>query len=81
MRVNAKSIAEDIIKEAKILKLPLAPSKEIANLVSVKIMAEVEKKSQKSPVTKDRLNAIIAKELKPFNRDLSFVYQNRGKII
>ncbi|MBQ3325671.1 hypothetical protein IJG79_00770 [Candidatus Saccharibacteria bacterium] len=81
VKVSEKSISEDIIREAKILRLPVIHSREIAKIVSAKVISKLEKKAQKSSVTKEDLNITIAKEIRPYNKDLSFVYQNRGKII
>lgn len=79
-KLSVDYIADDIIKEGKTLHLQAAPLKIVANQVAEKIVKKLEK-TDKRTIKKSDLNTLIAKEIKGYSKDLSFVYQNRGKII
>ena len=79
-KLSVDYIADDIIKEGKALHLQAAPLKIVANQVAEKIVKKLEK-TDKRTIKKSDLKTLIAKEIKGYSKDLSFVYQNRGKII
>ena len=75
---SASDLRDDILHEAKVLKI----SENVAKTIAEKAAGEVEKWVQKrSAVTVEDLNRQIAKELKKYNADLAYVYQIRDKII
>lgn len=67
-----------ILRDAQALGISLTTAKVIADHVSQKASAWVQKRSV---ITEDDLNRFLAQELKKYNDDLSYVYQNRGKIV
>lgn len=71
-------LKKDIIKEARLLKVPDTVAETIAEKTAEKVGKWVEKRAA---VTSDDLNRQIAKELQKYHSDLAYVYQNRGKII
>ena len=71
-------LIKDIVREGKILGLPSAAVKEYAKKTAAKVAKWVEKRSE---VTESDINSAVAKEIEKYNRDISFVYKNRGKII
>ncbi len=83
--VTCASIEADILKEAKTLRLPLSAVKSYTKIIAKKVITNLEEQKYKTPkkndLTQSELNSILAKELSRYNKDLSFVYKNRGKII
>lgn len=68
----------DILQEARSLHLPQST----AELIADKVVANVAKwASKRTAVTMDDINRRVALEMAKYNADLSYVYQNRGKII
>ena len=75
---SRKSIIKDIRTEAKVIKISAGSAEKYAE----KVADSVEKWAERREgVTQDDLNRIIAKELAKYNKDLAFIYKNRGKII
>ncbi len=68
----------DLMKEAKVLGIAESTAETIVKQVVDKVAVWTEKRAA---ITIDDLNRQIAKEVKKFNADLAYVYQNRGKII
>ena len=77
-RLSKKKIHTTIKQEAKVLGLHAGNIEIIADKVTEKIMNWSKKRSM---ITEEDLNMRIAKEIKPFNEDLAFLFENRGKII
>ncbi len=75
---SVEDLRKDILREAKILNI----SEPVAKTVAERVAGQLEKWTEKrAAVTEEDLNRQIAKELKKYNTDLAYVYQNRGKII
>lgn len=75
---DKNTLEKDICCEAKLLKIPAGAAKELAH----KVANDVEKWASKRPgLTKADLDKRVTAELRKYNDDLSFIYQNRGKII
>ncbi len=73
------AIKKDIMRAGKTLKLPANALRNIATITAEKVAQKLSQKSHGS--TQEQIDLIIAKEIKPFSEDLSFIYKNRGKII
>ena len=71
-------IVKDIMLEAKVLGISVGAAEQYAKKVSEKVVKWAERREA---VTEDDINMEIAKEINKYNKDLSFVYKNRGKII
>lgn len=78
MELCAGQIIGEIKYEAKALHIPDKTADFIAERVSEAVMRWVEKRIS---VTKDDLDRKVTKVLEKYDRDLAYVYQNRGKII
>ena len=72
------ALENDILKEAKIIKIPVGEAKGFSGKVAEKVAKWVEKRGE---VTASDVNAKVADEIKKYNKDLAFIYKNRGKII
>lgn len=75
---SKKLIVKDITLEAKILGIASGSAEIFAEKVAEKVAKWAEKRES---VTEDDINMQIAKEINRYNKDLAFVYKNRGKII
>ncbi len=75
---SVKELKSDILREAKILKIPDDVAKMAATRTAEQIQKWIDKRTA---VTIEDLNRQVAKELKKYNADLSYVYQIRGTII
>ena len=75
---SVKELKSDILREAKILKIPDDVAKMAATRTAEQIQKWIDKRTA---VTIEDLNRQAAKELKKYNADLSYVYQIRGTII
>lgn len=76
--VTPKALKVELQNEAKILGLPSSTS----DLIIERVMKRITKWLEERPaVTETDLNRKLASELKKYNTDLAYVYQNRGKII
>lgn len=75
---SAEALREDILHEAKLLMIPEI----VARTITDKVVCKTEKwLEKKAAITSDDLNRYLAEEIKKYNEDLAYVYQNRGKII
>lgn len=75
---DEKQLKTEILLEAK--KLHLAES--TAEMIVNKVVANVTRWAEKrAAVTLDDVNRRVALEMAKYDADLSYVYQNRGKII
>lgn len=75
---DAEKIHDDLLYDAKIIGIPDGAAETIASRVTEKVRVWV---IARPAITLDDLNRKIAVEAKRYNADLSYVYQNRGKII
>ena len=71
-------VVKDILKQARALNIPQAAVEKYVDRVAEKVDGWVMARGK---VTEDDINSIIAKEIKKYNRDIAFIYENRGKII
>ena len=75
---DEEKLKVEILAEAK--KLHIAES--TAEMMAGKVVANVSKWAKKrAVVTLDDINRRVATEMTKYSADLSYVYQNRGKII
>lgn len=75
---DEEKLKVEILAEAK--KLHIAES--TAEMMAGKVVANVSKWAKKrAVVTLDDINRRVATEMAKYSADLSYVYQNRGKII
>lgn len=78
LKLSESVIAKDILKEARVLKISNETAEKYVKIVSEKVTRWAEKRAT---VTRLDINRQIAKEIKKYNKDLAFIYENRGKII
>ncbi|MBQ3436338.1 hypothetical protein IJG26_00020 [Candidatus Saccharibacteria bacterium] len=57
------------------------PSGAASSFVKATVTAVEKQLSTKKTITKNDLERIVAKELKKYNADLAYVYQNRDTIV
>lgn len=76
--VTKEKIKDDILREARVLKIQIGTAEIIADKVSEKVFDWSKKRSI---ITVDDLNHQIAKEVAKFNKDLAYLFESRGKII
>ncbi|MBP5512504.1 hypothetical protein J6X90_03915 [Candidatus Saccharibacteria bacterium] len=77
-KLSKKKIHDDIKREAKVLGLHAGSAEIIADKVTEKIAKWSEKRAM---ITENDLNSRLAKEIKPYNEDLAYLFESRGKII
>ena len=77
-KFSKDSLEKDILKEAKIIKLPSGEAKGFSGKVAEKVAKWAEKRGE---ITENDINLKVADELKKYSKDLAFIYKNRGKII
>lgn len=76
--VSEKSLVQEILQEAKTLRIHAG----VAELVARRVSAQVANWAKtRRRVTQAELDTRVAKELSVYDPDLAFLYQNRGKII
>ena len=75
---SREKLVQEILREAKVLNIAPGAAEEYAKKVAEKTEKWVEKRGG---VTESDISRVVAKEMEKYSRDLSFVYQNRGKII
>ncbi len=75
---DAGKVHDDLFYDAKIIGIPDGAAETIASRVTEKVRTWV---IARPAITSDDLNRKIAVEAKRYSADLSYVYQNRGKII
>ncbi len=75
---DRNTLEKDICREAKSLNIPAGAAKEIAHKVS----CDIEKwANQQTNLARADLDKRIVAELHKYDDNLSFIYNNRGKII
>lgn len=72
------ALEKELLKEAKIIKIPIGEAKGFSGKVAEKVAKWVEKRGE---VTTSDINMKVADEVKKYSKDLAFIYKNRGKII
>lgn len=77
-KFSKKKLENDILHEAKVLGIGEGSAKVIAEKVSKTVFDWTKGRSE---VTEDDILRITIKELKRYNEDLSYAYDNRNKII
>ena len=77
VKFSRKKLVDEIVYEARILNI----HKGAAELVAMRVAREVEDWAEGTEVGQRELNLRVAKALKRYNRDLAFLYQQRGSII
>lgn len=75
---DEKKLREEIARSARALGLSKSTGDKIAEAIVEKVAAKMKKRAV---ATSDDLNRFIAAEAEKFNKDLAYVYKNRGKII
>ncbi len=78
IKFSKLTLKKELLKEAKVLNVSEDVAKDYVEIVTEKVASWVKKRSK---VTQADVDAIIAKEIKKYNKDLAFIYENRGKII
>ena len=78
VKFSEKTLLKDILKEAKVLKISNETAGKYAKIVSGRVASWVDKRAT---VTQPDINRQVAKEIKKYNKDLAFIYENKGKII
>lgn len=76
--LDGEKIEKQIRKDASALGFPVGMADMIARQAAEAVMDWAKKRSAVTPSDIDRR---IAVEVKKYNRDLAYVYENRGKII
>ena len=76
--ISKKQFTTDILREARVLGLHRGSAEIIAERVYNEVRAWLD---ARGAVTKTDLNREIAKKIKKYHADLSYLYENRGKII
>lgn len=78
MTFNEKLLQDELEHNARAVGL----STGAAQLVAEKVVKRVsERVTKRAAITTDDLNRFVAEEAEKFNKDLAYVYKNRGKII
>lgn len=75
---NEKSLQEDLLHNAKVVGLSAGAAAVIVEKVVPKV---AERMAKRAVVTVDDFNRFITQEVEKYNKDLAYVYKNRGKII
>lgn len=77
-KFSQKRLKDDIMREAKVLGMHMGT----AELIAKKVVLKTKKwMDGRGTVTEDDLNRVVSRELSKYNKDLEFMYKNRGKII
>ena len=77
-KFNTKTIAKDLKIDAKAVGIPAGA----AEIFIEKTLKSAEKSlKSKKIITENDLKKIIVKELKKYNANFAYVYENRDKII
>ncbi len=75
---NEKDLQEELLRSAKAVGVSVG----VAEVIALKIAKKVaERIAKRAVATTDDLNRFIAEEAEKYNKDLAYVYKNRGKII
>ena len=77
-KFSKKKLIQEIMFEAKVLNRHLGATKIIAE----KTADEVEKWAEKRAyITEEDITRVASEKLKKYDKDLAYIYKNRGKII
>jgi hypothetical protein len=77
-KFSRDDLAKEILREAKILGLHAGSVKLIAERVADEVAAWARGRAE---ITEEDLSRITAQKLSKYNRDLSYVYKTRDKVI
>lgn len=78
IKFSKKTLREELLREAKVLGLHPGAAEVMAD----KVVAAAEKWAKsRTMITQTDLDKAVARIVKKYNKDLAYVYQNRGKII
>lgn len=78
VKFSNERVRKDIMQSARGLEIAEGAAEDIANRAT----REVEKwAKRRTMITRADLDSQIAQKVKKYNKDLAYVYQNRGKII
>lgn len=75
---SRRILKRDILREAKILEIVPGSAEAIADIVVEKVAKWV---GDRAEITEADLDRVVAKKMEPYNKDLAYVFKNRGKII
>lgn len=75
---SEEKLREDILREARVLSKHMGAVNLVVEKVLPKIKAWVEARGE---ITEDDLNRVVSRELRKYDEDLAYVYENRGRII
>lgn len=75
---SEKDLQEELIHSAKAVGLSVGAAELVAEKVAKRVAARVTKRAA---ITADDLSRFVAEETEKYNKDLAYVYKNRGKII
>lgn len=75
---NEHDLQEELMHSAKVIGLSAGAAEVIVEKIAKKV---AEKVATRAAITTDDLNRFIATEAEKYNKDLAYVYKNRGKII
>ena len=78
IKFSRKKLAKEIMQEARVLEIHSGAAEILAETVATSVEAWAKKRTM---ITQADLDRAVARELKKYNADLAYVYQNRGKII
>lgn len=78
LHFSEKKLTEEILQEAKILRIHSGVAEIVARHVSANVAKWAKTRKQ---ITAVELNTRVARELSVYDPDLAFLYQNRDKII
>ena len=77
-KFSKKKLREELLRECKVLGLHQGA----AEMMVERVVAAVEKwAKEQTMITQNDLERAVEREVKKYNADLAYVYQNRGKII
>ena len=76
--INIASITDELKIDAHGLGIPDGAAEQFINRTIKSLRKSL---SQKSLITEKDLNRLIVKELKKYNADFAYIYQNRDTII
>lgn len=78
MSFSEKTLQDELLHSAKAIGLSVGAAELVAEKVTKKVAERIAKRAA---ITVDDLNRFVAEEAEKYNKDLAYVYKNRGKII
>lgn len=75
---STRALQDELMHNAKVVGLSAGAAEVVVEKVVQKVAERVEKRAA---ITADDLNRFVAEEAEKYNKDLAYVYKNRGKII